>query len=132
MARYDHTNKSDGQTLSASEWNAIGNALEQDSIAPGIVVASNDSPAWMKAAAHYVCDGTADDVEIQDGADYYREWRLADADASAVVEFNSAEDLGDQMYRDELIHFLDRVRWGRGSGWACDLPQALKVLEACA
>jgi hypothetical protein len=69
MVRYDHTNKSDGQTLSAAEWNAIGNALEQDSIAPGYVIASNDSPAWMKAAAHYVCDGVADDVQIQAAID---------------------------------------------------------------
>jgi Pectate lyase superfamily protein len=78
MVRYDHTNKSDGQTLSAAEWNAIGNALEQDSVVPGYFVASNDAPTWMKNVAHYVCDGTADDVQIQAAIDLAQ----ADVDAS--------------------------------------------------
>jgi len=34
-----------------------------------LVVAANDSPAKSKAGADYVCDGTADDVEIQAAID---------------------------------------------------------------
>lgn len=35
----------------------------------GITVAASNSPAWMKAAADYVCDGTSDNVEWQAAID---------------------------------------------------------------
>lgn len=35
----------------------------------GIIVAATDAPAWMKSSAHFVCDGTADDVQIQAAID---------------------------------------------------------------
>jgi predicted dehydrogenase len=78
------------------------------------------------------CGLTAAEVELVDGAEYYRGWQLNDASSFAETHFHAADELGEQMYRDELDHFLARVRGERGLGVACDLPQAMKVLEACA
>lgn len=72
------------------------------------------------------------DVELRDGMTYYREWNIANLVAAARVRVLMPEMLGDQMYRDELEHFIARVRGERDLGPACDLPQALKVLEVCA
>jgi hypothetical protein len=65
MARYTHTARSEGDIIDATKWNALSSAVASDSIAPGYVVAASDSPQWMKDAAHYVCDGTADEVQFQ-------------------------------------------------------------------
>ncbi len=59
---------STGQVLS---WNGTALAWANDATGGGgavpaarLIVAANDAPAGVKAAADYVCDGTADDVEI--------------------------------------------------------------------
>lgn len=39
-----------------------------------IFVAASDAPAWQKAGADYVCDGTNDEVELQAAIDYLQNW----------------------------------------------------------
>jgi hypothetical protein len=49
----------------SSELNAALSNLDTRHFGRVLLVASNDAPSNVKAAADYVCDGTADDVEIQ-------------------------------------------------------------------
>lgn len=69
MVRYTYTPKSASTILTSTEWNTLAEAMADDSIAPGYVVAASDSPDWMKDAAHFVCDGTGDEVEWQAAID---------------------------------------------------------------
>jgi predicted dehydrogenase len=71
-------------------------------------------------------------VEMADGArDYYRAWFVnGDFDTGANVRFHSPDELGDQMYIDELAHFLDCVREHKPT--ICPLSDGLRVLEVCA
>jgi len=63
MAAWDDT-KSTGDTLTASEWNAMVNNQKSRINSVTLVVAASDSSSQSKAAANYVCDGTDDQVEI--------------------------------------------------------------------
>lgn len=62
--------------------------------------------------------------------EYFRGWSLDDDNASACVQFFSPEELGDQMYVDEMAHFLDCVKEGKQT--ICPLSDGLRVLEALA
>jgi hypothetical protein len=60
---------------SALSYNATSNTLSVDNIdsptgrGATYVIAASDAPAHVKAQADYVCDGTADDVQIQAAVD---------------------------------------------------------------
>lgn len=66
-------------------------------------------------------------VTIEDRADYRREWTVDQRGASMSVTFDRPEALGDQMYRDEMAHFLDCVQSGRQT--ECPLSDGVRVLE---
>jgi predicted dehydrogenase len=70
-------------------------------------------------------------VELMADAPYFRAWNLSDARTTASVTFPNASELGEQMYHDEVAHFLDRVQGRADLGVACDLPQAVRVLATC-
>lgn len=75
------------------------------------------------------CGLTRDNVVLNNGAvEYYRWWAVSDGRASASMQFTSAEELGDQMYVDEMAHFLECVREGKQT--ICPLSDGLRVLEA--
>jgi predicted dehydrogenase len=57
---------------------------------------------------------------------YGRHWKFG----GVSMSFHSPEALGDQMYRDELIHFLDCVRLGNQTD--VPLSDGLRVLDVCA
>lgn len=77
------------------------------------------------------CGLSAADVVLNSGAkEYLRDWCICDGHAMAEVQFESAEDLGDQMYVDAMAHFLDCVREGKPT--ICPLAHGLRVLEALA
>lgn len=71
-------------------------------------------------------------VSLSNRPGYSRTWRVGSVGNAPSVHFRSPAELGDQMYHDEVAHFLARVRGERDLGDACDLPQALRVLEVCA
>ena len=64
VALWDDT-KSTGDTLTASEWNAMVADQKNRTNTATLVVAASDSSSQSKAAANYVCDGIDDQVEIQ-------------------------------------------------------------------
>jgi len=67
---YTHTTKSDGQTLTAAEWNAVGDAVESGTVSvTEVLVAASNAPAKTIAGADYGCDGTDDHVQIQAAID---------------------------------------------------------------
>lgn len=69
-------------------------------------------------------------VTLNDRADeYYRRWRLHGHGNSGRATFHSPETLGDEMYRDEMEYFLNRVLDGHPS--ECPLADGLRVLEVC-
>lgn len=61
---------------------------------------------------------------------YRRHWGLANATHDATARFNSPEELGNEMYVDEMRHFLDCVKENKPT--ICPLSEGLKVLEICA
>lgn len=61
---YSFTPRSDGTTIFASHLNELQDAIETLGGVPALAVAASDSPSSVKARADYVCDGAADDVEI--------------------------------------------------------------------
>jgi len=63
MAAWDDT-KNTGDTLTAAEWNDMVNDQKNRTSSVTFVVAASDSSPQSKAAANYVCDGTDDQVEI--------------------------------------------------------------------
>ncbi len=67
-------------------------------------------------------------VDVSEGA-YIRWWSVGGDSEGASVEFNLPEELGDQMYVDELQHFLDCVQ--EGIQTECPLFDGLRVLEVC-
>jgi predicted dehydrogenase len=73
------------------------------------------------------CGLGLEDVVLSRGQ-YYREWYVYDANASAHVSFSSAAELGDQMYVDAMAHFLECVREGKPT--RVPLSDGLRVLEA--
>jgi predicted dehydrogenase len=75
------------------------------------------------------CGLGLEDVVLSRGQ-YYREWYVYDANASAHVSFSSAAELGDQMYVDAMAHFLECVREGKPT--KVPLSDGLRVLEALA
>lgn len=67
-------------------------------------------------------------VEYAERADYLRLWSVGTwSDLGAEVSFDSPEALGDQMYRDEMAHFLECVRENKPT--ICPLADGLRVLE---
>jgi predicted dehydrogenase len=68
-------------------------------------------------------------VYVNDNAEYQRHWFASSERASCSVRFDSPEELGDQMYVDELKHFLDCVQSGRQTD--VPLSDGLRVLEVC-
>lgn len=60
---------------------------------------------------------------------YSREWAVYRNGEDETIEFNSPEELGDQMYVGELKHFLDCVQSGRQTD--VPLSDGLRVLEVC-
>ena len=85
--------------------------------------------AWSDGEA-FVFSCVDADVRIWTRAPYRRRWSARDRCRSVGVTFSRPEDLGDQMYRDELVHFLDCVREQKPT--ICPLADGLKVLEVCA
>lgn len=76
------------------------------------------------------CLGDRWNVCIGSRREYLRVWSVGTLDdEGATVAFESPEELGDEMYVDELKHFLDCVQSGRQT----DVPLAdgLRVLEVC-
>lgn len=62
--------------------------------------------------------------------DYKRAWSVwNDKTTLEPPPFRSALELGDEMYRAELAHFLDCVRTGQET--ACPLRHGARVLEVC-
>jgi predicted dehydrogenase len=61
---------------------------------------------------------------------YHRQWTLTRHGAEAATFFYSPEELGVEMYRDEMAHFLACVREQKPT--ICPLSDGLKVLEVCA
>lgn len=77
------------------------------------------------------CGLPPDVVVIHSGAaEYYRSWAICDDIAIAEAHFTSAADLGDQMYVDEMAHFLECVREQKPT--RVPLADGLRVLEAIA
>lgn len=69
-------------------------------------------------------------VYLDGGApQYYREWRGLGKLTGYRTVFNAPEELGIEMYVDELRHFLDCAREGRQTD--CPLADGLRVLEVC-
>ena len=69
--------------LETTAWNAR---------APTLVVAANDAPSKMKAGADYVCDGTADDSEIQAAIDTGNPVQLTEGGFSLNASLNVNAD----------------------------------------
>jgi predicted dehydrogenase len=61
---------------------------------------------------------------------YERSWNVIGGESSGHFCATSPAALGDQMYRDELAHFLDCVRENKPT--LCPLADGLRVLEVCA
>jgi predicted dehydrogenase len=77
------------------------------------------------------CGLTSDSVTLNSGEEnYYRGWLVHDDTALAECWFQSAEELGDQMYLDEMAHFLECVREQKPT--RVPLSDGLRVLEAIA
>lgn len=118
-------------------WNAAkyGHRLEESSH-------EIDLALWMGADAAALDVVERDDlrfgpwrVRINDRSDrYWRQWEATSASGrmSQVSRacFRSPDELGDEMYRDEMAHFLDCVREGKQTD--CPLADGLRVLEVCA
>jgi predicted dehydrogenase len=64
-----------------------------------------------------------------DGAcpEYHRHWSLAPPSDARPIEFHSPTELGDQMYVDELAHFLRAVEGGPTAP-GCTLEEGIAVL----
>lgn len=69
-------------------------------------------------------------VHIRRSAEYFRMWSLGSDPADASVAFRSPEELGTDMYRDELAHFLECVRENKPT--SVPLADGLRVLEVVA
>lgn len=69
-------------------------------------------------------------VTLEDRADYRREWTIEQRGQSMSVTFDRQEALGDQMYLDEMAHFIECVREGRQT--MCPLSEGVRVLEVAA
>lgn len=91
-----------------------------------IVVAANDAPDWQKLGAHYVCDGTDDDEEIQAALDaggpvkltrgLFRPGSKVSADDDALLEgcgYLTIVKASDTFTDDRVI---ENENWGTGSG----------------
>jgi predicted dehydrogenase len=68
-------------------------------------------------------------LRVSDNSSYHRKWLVRRTGECESVEWSSPESLGDQMYVDELKHFLDCVRDGKQT--VCPLSDGLRVLEVC-
>ncbi len=70
-------------------------------------------------------------VSLRDRIDqYHRQWSLLRRGAEASVFFRAPDDLGVQMYRDEIADFLACAQQGRPT--ACSLSDGVAVLDVCA
>jgi predicted dehydrogenase len=76
------------------------------------------------------CGLSYDAVTVRDDAPYLRGWYLERVGASVEASFDSAEELGTDMYRAELEHFLSCVR--EQTPTSVPLADGLRVLEAVA
>lgn len=63
-----------------------------DTIGGAVLVAANDAPDVIKGRADYVCDGTADNVEIQAAVDSYKLIRLSQGNFSLSTAVTIAGD----------------------------------------
>jgi predicted dehydrogenase len=69
-------------------------------------------------------------VTIEDRADYRREWTVEKDGQSMSLSALTPTALGDQMYYDEMAHFIACVREGRQTD--CPLSDGVRVLEVAA
>jgi predicted dehydrogenase len=90
----------------------------------------DDVRAWHVAGKHVIGIG-AWNVHMADRSEYCRSWSVrTHSDEGATVEFNCPEELGDQMYVDEMKHFLECVQ--RQVPTSVPLADGLRVLEVIA
>jgi hypothetical protein len=109
-----------GYDSTISKWKNLP-ATGGSSALPFILVASKDATAAVKAAADYVCDGTADQTEIN----------LAISDAAALVGYNAGMPAGAQQAGKVLLTggrfnisgaiLMRTAVWLAGSGWLTEL-----------
>lgn len=70
-------------------------------------------------------------VSVHDRSDTYcRHWELRNSARDVSARWRAPEHLGEEMYRDELAHFLECVKTNTPT--ICPLADGLKVLEVCA
>jgi predicted dehydrogenase len=94
--------------------------------APNIV-----SKAFRTNTSAHIYLGHNARVIINDAvADYYREWSASGEIYGYRRSFIAPEELGDEMYRDEIAHFISCVREQKPT--RCPLTDGLRVLEVCA
>ncbi len=75
-------------------------------------------------------------IRINDHASqYWREWQVMahGGRLRSRAVFKTPEDLGEQMYRDEMVSFITQLKYGEGFfRTATDVAEAVWVLEVCA
>ncbi len=62
-------------------------------------------------------------------ADYQRSWRVHGTLGSLVLDYSTPDQLGFQMYRDEIAHFLDCAE--KGIPTITPFADGLRVLDVC-
>lgn len=101
-----------------------------------------DMALWLGASAevsnqwgvehryHFILGGSWG-VTMRDRQPYGRLWSVGTwSDEGAKAEFDSPEALGDDLYRLEMVHFLDCVQ--KQIPTSVPLADGLRVLEVCA
>lgn len=90
-----------------------------------------DLALWLGADAdQLIHQGRWWSLQYKERDGYTRVWSIGTHDdLGAEVSFGSPEELGDEMYRAELAHFLDCVRENKPT--ICPLADGLRVLEVC-
>lgn len=85
---------------------------------------------WPVRKTFYLGDGWDWEVTVKGSAHVYRRYWIGENHRTAIrSQFESPEELGDEMYRAELAHFLDCVR--NNTPTICPLADGLRVLEVC-
>lgn len=87
-----------------------------------VTVTDTRATFWLGQGSRWLID--------MDGSSktYLRYWML-DPSTDPPIRFHSPEELGDQMYRDELAHFLHCVETGAPIGPGCTAEEGIRVLE---
>jgi len=74
-------------------------------------------------------DGCQVSINARGGAYYFRQWTVKNPPTFVESEFHAPGGLGQQMYYDELWHFLACVQAGKPTD--CPWADGLRVLEVC-